>query len=815
MHIRTKLAVGLISILVVDLGASLYGFYLLTQASERESRVRETSSTIVATALSTQVHFKKQVQEWKNILLRAQEPGLFDDYVGRFAQEETRTRESLDRLIRLLSDHGQSPAAANRFLEAHRRLGEEYRAALAVFRPGDPGSQLQADRRVRRIDREPTDLIDRVVADALAHKQRVLSEIDAASEAVEWQILLTMVGVMSGAVLLLLWLIDRTIGQPIGMATAIARRVGAGDFSTPIQVRGNDEPAQMLAALQAMQESLTRSQESLSRSEARSRLLLESTGEGIYGVDTDGRCTFCNPAAARMLGYRTPAELHGRNMHDTVHHSQADGTPYPANCCKAVGTYRDGIAARVDDETFWRADGSQFPVEYHANPIYREGGLVGAVVTFSDISARKNGEAALRAAHTALAEERAQLAERVRRRTLELDRANAELARTSQAKDEFLAAMSHELRTPLTSILGLSETMGDGLLGPLSKQQDKAVRMIHENGTHLLELINDVLDMSRVASGQMQLRWDQVPAIQLCEASLRLIAPAAKNKELKVTSNLDPQVRLVRGDSRRLKQMLINLLGNAVKFTPPGGAIGLDMSADADLGEVRIGVWDTGVGIPADQLERLFQPFVQLDSRPARQYDGTGLGLALAAGMAKLHQGRIEVQSEPGRGSRFELVLPWDPHAQSADRLPPESDPQRNAQTQSKTTPLRPRVLLVEDNENNLDMFSTYLRIKGCEVIAARSGIQAIDLARERRPDLVLMDVQMPEMDGLETTRRLRTDPALRRTPIVALTALAMPGDRERCLEAGMDDYLSKPLGLKELHGTVMHWINRTRPANS
>jgi CheY-like chemotaxis protein len=238
----------------------------------------------------------------------------------------------------------------------------------------------------------------------------------------------------------------------------------------------------------------------------------------------------------------------------------------------------------------------------------------------------------------------------------------------------------------------------------------------------------------------------------------------------------------------------------------------LDMTANAAVGEVRIGVWDTGVGIPADQLERLFQPFVQLDSRPVRQNDGTGLGLALAAGMAELHHGRIDVQSEVGRGSRFELVLPWDPLAQSADRLPPEPDLLRDSHARSEVS-RRPLVLLVEDNENNLDMFSTYLRIKGCEVLATRTGIQAIDLARERRPDIVLMDVQMPEMDGLETTRRLRADPALRRTPIVALTALAMPGDRERCLEAGMDDYLSKPLGLKELHGTVMHWIDRTRAA--
>ncbi|WP_295389326.1 response regulator [uncultured Thiodictyon sp.] len=810
MHIRTKLAVGLICVLIVNLAASLFGFYLLRQAADRESQVRDTSEAIVTTALSAQVHFKKQVQEWKNILLRGQEPGLFDTYLGQFEQEEAHTRETLDQLIRLLTASGQSHRITSRFLEAHRRLGEDYRAALKSYRAQDPTSQSEVDRLVRSIDREPTDLLDQVVTAALARKQTSLSGIERSTRALEREILGAMVAIMSIAVFFLLWLVDRSIARPIAMATAIARRVSTGDFSTPIQTGGVDEPAQMLAALKTMQESLTNSQASLRQSEARARLLLESTGEGIYGVDADGLCTFCNPAAARMLGYRTPRELHGLHMHETVHHSQADGAQYPANRCQATRTYREGIAARVDDEVFWRADGSYFAVDYHANPIHQDGRLVGAVVTFSDSTARKEAEAALRTAHDALTQERSQLAERVRRRTLALDRANAQLARTAQAKDEFLAAMSHELRTPLTSILGLSETMGDGLLGALSPQQDKAVHTIHENGAHLLELINDILDMSRVASGQMQLCWDQVPVGQLCDASLRLIGPAAKGKGLSVSTTLDPQAHLVRGDSRRLKQMLVNLLGNAVKFTPAGGSIGLEVTADAARHELRIGIWDTGVGIPSDQFERLFQPFVQLDSRPARQYDGSGLGLALAAGMAELHQGRIEVQSEVGHGSRFEIVLPWDAELQSADQLRQDPDPVGDLQTQSE--PLqRPCVLVVEDNDSNLDLLSTYLRIRGCEVLAARCGSAAIALAQGQRPDLILMDVQMPEMDGLETTRRLRAEPALRRTPIIALTALAMPGDREHCLDASMDDYLSKPIGLKELYDAIRHWISRTR----
>jgi len=812
MSIRTKFAVGLILVLVINLGAGLYALYLHKQASLWDARVRESSSEIVASALSAQVHFKKQVQEWKNVLIRGQDPQLFEKYFNQFEDEERNTRAAVDRLLLLLSENDEARAISERFLHAHVKLGRRYRSALERFDPASANPSLAVDTEVRGIDRQPTDLIDEVVAAALAHKDRELEKIKTSTADVELQILLLMGGVMTGAALLLIWLVDRTIGRPIATATAIAKRVSAGDFSTPITVAGTDENAQMLAAMKSMQENLTRSRESLKQSEEQTRLLLESAGEGIYGVATNGHCIFCNPSAARMLGYRSPAELEGRNMHATMHHSYGDGSPYPIDECRALQPCRDGVPVHVDDEMFWRADGTSFPVEYHSNPIYRDGTLVGAAINFSDISARKRAEAELRKAHDALAEERAHLAERVRERTAELDRANEELARTAQAKDEFLAAMSHELRTPLTSILGLSETMGDGLLGRLTEQQAKAAHTINENGAHLLELINEVLDMSRIASGRVKLHWDQVPVNQLWDASLRLINPAAKAKGLEVRAHIDPEVRLLRGDSRRLKQMLVNLLGNAVKFTPEGGTIGLDVAGDKARKLVRITVWDTGVGIPVDQRDHLFKPFVQLDSRLSRRYDGTGLGLALANGMAELHGGTIGIDSMPGEGSRFHVSLPWDPEAQSAAGIPSDDESPGEASAQPPL-PFRPSVLLVEDNKSNLDMLATYLRIRDCEVMTAENGVEAVALAKRHHPDLILMDVQMPEMDGLEATRLLRDEPALRLTPIIALTALAMPGDKERCLEAGMDDYLSKPMGLKELHRTVSNWVRRTRAA--
>jgi signal transduction histidine kinase/ActR/RegA family two-component response regulator len=418
------------------------------------------------------------------------------------------------------------------------------------------------------------------------------------------------------------------------------------------------------------------------------------------------------------------------------------------------------------------------------------------VVTFADISERKRADAALRAAHDALAEERALLAERVRERTAELGLANSELARTARAKDEFLAAMSHELRTPLTTVLGIAETLEDGLLGPVNDQQVRAVKTIQESGFHLLDLINDILDVAKVESGKMQLVWDRVPMQQLCDASLRLVRQAAQRKGIEMSCTLDPQVRLMRGDSRRLKQLLVNLLSNAVKFTPEGGKIGLQIQGQQAENKVLITVWDTGIGIKENDFQRLFQPFVQLDSGLARESTGTGLGLVLVAQMARMHGGSVNVSSDPGNGSRFTIILPWEPALQMdiAERL----------KTTGKFRAIRPgqpqeTILLVEDTQEVVMIVKDYLEIAGYKVVTAQDGLDGITQAKLFHPDLILMDIQMPRMDGLEATQRLRQDPEFKYTPIIALTALAMPSDRERCLAAGMDEYISKPVNLRGL----------------
>jgi PAS domain S-box-containing protein len=410
-------------------------------------------------------------------------------------------------------------------------------------------------------------------------------------------------------------------------------------------------------------------------------------------------------------------------------------------------------------------------------------------------------------AEAALQEERALLAQRVKERTAELSKANAELARASRLKDEFLAGMSHELRTPLNTILGSSEILQSETFGALNERQAKYARNIEESGRHLLALINDILDISKVEAGKLQLEIGPVSVAAVCEASVRMVKQLAHKKQLDLSTTFNNTVTTLQADERRLKQVLVNLLSNAIKFTPAGGKIGLEVGEDPAREAIYFCVWDTGIGISKEDMDRLFQPFVQLDSSLSRQHAGTGLGLSLVSRMVELHKGGVSVESGVGQGSRFTIFLPYSEPATAVnpvdERKPEASRPVQAALDHWQTGKEKPLILLADDNEDNINMILDYLQEQGYQVIVARSGSEAIARANEDRPDLILMDIQMPEMDGLEATRRLRANPGLLQVPIITLTALAMPGDRERCLEAGANDYLSKPISPRELVKTI------------
>jgi CheY-like chemotaxis protein/anti-sigma regulatory factor (Ser/Thr protein kinase) len=269
-------------------------------------------------------------------------------------------------------------------------------------------------------------------------------------------------------------------------------------------------------------------------------------------------------------------------------------------------------------------------------------------------------------------------------------------------------------------------------------------------------------------------------------------------------------------DPRRLKQILINLLSNSVKFTPENGRVTLQVRTDLEQDRIQFTVTDTGIGIAPEDLGRLFQPFVQLDSTLNRQYEGTGLGLSLVQKLTDLHGGSVEVDSEIGRGSRFTIYLPLGPESTMLDedtRLDnnPSARIQTEADSQFDGPATRARILIAEDNAANILTIGDYLENHGYEIVVARDGIEALEKAESLSPDMILMDIQMPAMNGLEAIAKLRANPRFSSIPIIALTALAMPGDRERCLEAGASDYMSKPVSLRMLFRSIQTSLAQRR----
>jgi PAS domain S-box-containing protein len=496
----------------------------------------------------------------------------------------------------------------------------------------------------------------------------------------------------------------------------------------------------------------------------------------VFYKDRDGKYLGCNHAYTEFVGF-TAEELYGKTALELwpgensilAHHSDMD-----------VMQERE---RQVQETTINDRNEKSRSVILVKNVFNDESGnTAGMIGAFIDITDRKQSEDILRMT-------------------------NLELERAMRVKDEFLATMSHELRTPLHAILGLSESLAEQYIGPLNTRQLRSVRTIESSGRHLYELIKDILDLSKLEAQKMTLDLTQVYVKEICEASLVFIKDSALKKHFQVYSELDPAVEYVQADGLRLKQMLVNLLSNAVKFTPEGGTVTLKVNGNQNAKTVGFTVSDTGIGIAPENLPRLFQPFVQLDGGLNRQFEGTGLGLSLVARMAQLHGGSVTVDSRPGEGSNFTIFLPWEnpgPPARPAVQLAEvtvDASPSVPLLPNGKT----PLLLIAEDNEANIVSLSMYLQTRGYRTVIAHNGNEALTLAHLMHPDLVLMDLQMPVMDGLEAIRNLRigNDPQLAAVPVIALTALAMPADRARSLEAGANAYLSKPVNLKELTETI------------
>ncbi len=399
-----------------------------------------------------------------------------------------------------------------------------------------------------------------------------------------------------------------------------------------------------------------------------------------------------------------------------------------------------------------------------------------------------------------------QLAEsRLTESNQKLEISNEELIRATRLKDEFLANMSHELRTPLNAILGMTEALQDRVFGTVTDRQIKALQTVERSGTHLLELINDILDVAKIESGQVTLELAATSIENLCQSSMAFIRQQAMQKGIQLINKISANLPDLMLDERRIRQVLINLLNNAVKFTPEGGSITLEVSrsiAEQNAPSyLRIAIIDTGIGISAENIQKLFQPFIQIDSALNRQYVGTGLGLALVKRLVEMHGGKVALTSEIGVGSCFIVEIPYNNSSLSASQSEPNTDTESHQKTSEQI--VAPLILLADDNEANVSTVSCYLEAKGYRMILAKDGQEAIAFAKIHHPDLILMDIQMPIVDGIEATKQIRCDANLINIPIIAMTALAMTGDREKCLEAGANEYLAKPVKLKQLVSTI------------
>jgi len=508
------------------------------------------------------------------------------------------------------------------------------------------------------------------------------------------------------------------------------------------------------------------------RSEAFYRTMWETATDAAIIVDAEGRIEYANPAVLPVFG-RAPEVLTGTEILPLLAARTREGRG---------GSFRQFLDTCNTQSSDWNriemrfvhADGREFPAEVSAAEMRIEG-RPAFLVFIHDITARKKSDEALIATRVAAES-------------------------SSRAKSQFLANMSHEVRTPMNGIIGMSEIL---LQEPLEAREREYVEIIHRSGQALLGVLNDVLDFSRVEAGQMAIEHTVFDLPLVINDVAKLFEEAARAKDLRLSTELAPDLpRYVTGDSARLRQVLTNLVANAVKFTEQG-EIEIMVSVEGQ-DRVRFEVRDTGIGIPPELQERIFEAFTQADGSMTRRYSGSGLGLAIVRGLVTLMNGEAGLKSASGRGSSFWFKLPLPVSAEGA--AVGDAPPNANKHAGKK-------ILLVEDDAINARIAGVLLANRGIEVTHAANGEKAVAVFRNGRFDMIFMDCQMPVMDGFEATRHIRSAEqarAAKRTPIAALTAHALASHREECLAAGMDDYIAKPIRVPEFDALLARWLADT-----
>ena len=488
----------------------------------------------------------------------------------------------------------------------------------------------------------------------------------------------------------------------------------------------------------------------LNKSDDKIKLLLDSMGEAMYGVDLDGNCTFANLSCLRILGYQDASQVMGKNMHDLIHHSRNDGSPYPIEQCKIYEAFREGAGTHVDDEVLWRADGSSFPAEYRSFPTWFGGKTTGSVVTFTDITNRKKVENELVSAKN-MAEEATRL------------------------KDKFVALVAHDLRSPFASMMGLLRLLLERKQAYFEDEESKNISdRIFKNGDRMVAMIDQLLKISRLQTGKIAPHPRFFKAHMAAAVTIGALNHSATQKGIVIINEVPVDMRLY-ADSALFDEVLLNLLSNAIKFCSCGDRI----TVFAPVGlKSAIAVQDTGKGIETKMIPNLFKHEITTSTRGTDGETGTGLGLPFSLDIMKAHGGDIAVESAPGKGSAFCAILPY----------------------------IKPLALVVDDDPDFMLVIKGYLEKVGVDVAEAYDGEQALAFLKERRPHIIILDIIMPVMDGYTLLDRLKKDSATRGIPVIVMT-FADRDSHEKAVRCGADDFVGKPLEVEDFIPRVRRFV--------